>query len=102
MAQMGENVPSPVRMLFNLAAGKSRMVAAPNGQGFYIIRVTKIVPGNALNAPGLISRMQGEFGRYAGDEYGQEFLGAIQASLKVKRNDQAIAEARKRLLSSGN
>jgi len=102
MSQMGENVPSPVRMLFNLAAGKSRMVAAPSGQGFYIIRVTKIVPGNALSQPGLINRMQGEFSRYAGDEYGQEFLGAIQASLKVKRDDKAIAEARGRLLSGAN
>jgi peptidyl-prolyl cis-trans isomerase D len=89
-------------MLFNLAAGKSRMVAAPNGQGFFIVRVVKIVPGNALNQPGLIGRMQAEFGQVAGDEYAQEFVGAIQSDLKVKRNDKAIAEAKRRLVGGAN
>ena len=102
MAQMGTRVPSPVRMLFNLAAGKSRMVAAPNGQAFYIIRVVKVVPGNALTQPGLIGRMQGEFGRVAGEEYVTQFVGALQSELKVKRNEKAIADAKRRLVGGGS
>jgi len=102
LTQSGAQIPAPVRMLFNLAAGKSRMVAAPNGQGFFIVRVVKIVPGNALNQPGLIGRMQAEFGQVAGDEYAQEFVGAIQSDLKVKRNDKAIAEAKRRLVGGAN
>ena len=102
MARMGERVPSPVRMLFNLAADKSRMVAAPNGKGFYIIRVLRIVPGNALNQPSLIGQTQAEFGRVAGEEYAQQFVGAIQAELKVRRNDQAIAAAKRRLIGGAN
>ena len=99
---MGGQVPAPVRMLFNLASGKSRMVAAPNGQGFYIIQVVKIVPGNALNQPGLIARTQAEFSRVAGEEYAQQFVGAIQADLKVKRNEKAIAEAKRRMVGGAN
>jgi len=102
LTQRGAQIPAPVRMLFNLAAGKSRMVAAPNGEGFFIVRVVKIVPGNALNQPGLIGRMQAEFGQVAGDEYAQEFVGAIQSDLKVKRNDKAIAEAKRRLVGGAN
>ena len=102
MAQMGQNVPSPVRMLFNLPSGKSRMVAAPNGQGYYIIRVVKVVPGNALNQPGLIGRTQAEFGRVAGEEYAMQFVGAIQADQKVKRNEKAIAEAKRRMVGGAN
>ena len=102
MAQMGGQVPAPVRMLFNLASGKSRMVAAPNGQGFYIIRVVKIVPGNALNQPSLIARTQTEFGRVLGEEYAQQFVGAIQADLKIERNEKAIAEAKRRLTGTSN
>ena len=102
MAQMGDQIPSPVRMLFSLAAGKSRMVAAPNGQAFYVIRVLKIVPGNALTQPGLIGRMQSEFGRVAGEEYAMQFVGAIQADLKVKRNEKAIGEAKRRLVGGGS
>ena len=101
MAQMGDRVPSPVRMLFNLAAGKSRMVAASNGQAFYVVRAVKVVPGNALAQPALIARMQGEFGRVAGEEYVMQFVGAIQSQLKVKRNEKAIAAAKQRLVGAG-
>jgi peptidyl-prolyl cis-trans isomerase D len=102
LAKMKGQVPAPVRMLFNLGSGKSRMVAAPNGQGFYIIRVLRIIPGNALNQPMLIGRTQAEFGDVAGEEYAQEFIGAIQADLKVRRNENAIADAKKRLINGGS
>ena len=102
LAKMKGQVPAPVRMLFSLGSGKSRMVAAPNGEGFYIIRVLRIVPGNALNQPMLIGRTQAEFGDVAGEEYAQEFVGAIQADLKVRRDENAIADAKKRLISGGS
>ena len=102
LARMGDQVPAPVRMMFNLAQGKSRMVAAPNGQGFYILKVVKVVPGNALNQPGLIARTQAEFSEVASQEYAQQFVGAIQAELKVRRNDKAIAEAKRRLVGGGS
>ena len=38
-------------MLFSLTQGKSRMVADPQGRGFFIVKTNKIVPGNALTAP---------------------------------------------------
>ena len=60
--------------------------------------MVKVVPGNALTQPGLIGRTQAEFGRVAGEEYAKQFVGAIQADLKVKRNEKAIAEAKRRLV----
>ena len=48
---MGAKVPPPVRMLFTLGPGKSRMVADPQGRGFFVVKVNKIVPGNALLQP---------------------------------------------------
>jgi hypothetical protein len=60
------------------------------------------VPGNALNQPGLIGRMQAEFGRVAGEEYAMQFVSAIQADQKVKRNEKAIAEAKRRMVGGAN
>jgi peptidyl-prolyl cis-trans isomerase D len=64
--------------------------------------VVKVVPGNALNQPALIARTQAEFGRVTGEEYAQQFVGAIQSDLKVERNDKAIAEAKRRMVGGEN
>ncbi|HEU4705438.1 MAG TPA: hypothetical protein VFS45_07030, partial [Sphingomicrobium sp.] len=97
MAQMGANVPAPVRMLFNLGAGKSRLVADPQQRGFSVVKVNRIVPGNALSQPALIGRMQNEFQEAVADEYAREFLAAIRAAVEVKRNEKAIAATKARI-----
>ena len=53
-------VPPAMRMLFTLGQGKSRMVADPQGRGFFVVKVNKIIPGNALLQPSLIGQMQSE------------------------------------------
>jgi peptidyl-prolyl cis-trans isomerase D len=99
---MAQGPVSPaLRMLFTLGAGKSQMGAAPQGAGFFVVKVDKITPGNALSAPGLISQMQGELGRAASQDYAAEFLAAAKRRLNVKRNDSAIEAFRTRLLTTG-
>lgn len=88
-------VPPPIRMLFNLGAGKSRLVADPSGQGFFIVKVDKITPGNAVTQPRLIGQLQRDFQRSASQEYAQQFLAAMRADVGVRRNEQAIAASRK-------
>ena len=48
------------KMLFTLAQGKSRMAPDPQGRGFFVVKVDKITPGNALLQPTLIGQMQSE------------------------------------------
>ncbi|HEY0164763.1 MAG TPA: peptidylprolyl isomerase [Sphingomicrobium sp.] len=100
MSQMGTNVPAAVRMLFTLGAGKSRLVADPQLRGFSVVKVNRIVPGNALLQPGLIGRVQNEFQEAVVDEYARQFLGAVRQSLGVKRNEGAIAASKKRISGS--
>ncbi|MEA3079019.1 MAG: peptidyl-prolyl cis-trans isomerase [Sphingomonadales bacterium] len=94
-------VSPALRMLFTLPAGKSGMGAVPQGGGFFIVKVNKITPGNALIAPNLIAQVQGELGRAASQDYADEFLAAIKRQLKVKRNNSAIESFRTRLVTSG-
>jgi peptidyl-prolyl cis-trans isomerase D len=94
-------VPEPLKMLFTLGAGKSRMIADPQGRGFYIVKVNKIEPGNALLQPTLIGHMQTELQQAAAEDYAREFLAAMRQALGVKRNDSAIQAMKTRLLSSG-
>jgi len=102
LAQLQGQVPAPIQMLFSLTAGKSQMVAAPQGQGFFIVQLAKTTPGDALTQPGLITQTQRDLSQSAGEEIAVQFLNAAQKELGVSRNDSAIADARKRLLATGS
>jgi peptidyl-prolyl cis-trans isomerase D len=101
LSSFGGKVPPAMGMMFSLAQGRSRMIADPQGRGFVIVKVTRIVPGNALLQPNLISRMQSEFQEAASAEYAEQMTKAIEANVGVKRNESAIAEAKRRITGGG-
>ncbi len=99
LAQLQGRVPPPLQMLFSLSAGKARLVAAPNNDGYFAVKLNRITPGDATTQPTLIAQVQTDFNRAAGEELAVQFLAAAQKELGVTRNDAAIAAARQRLLS---
>jgi peptidyl-prolyl cis-trans isomerase D len=102
LAQAQGPVPPPLRLLFTLADGKSQAVPEPTGKGFYVVKVTKIVPGNATLQPALIGQMQNELQRSVAEDYARQFLAAVRADVKAKRNEAAIQAMKTRLTSSGS
>ena len=102
LSAAGGNVPPALGMMFSLAQGRSRMVADPQGLGFIVVKVTKIVPGNANLQPALISRTQTEFQQTAGTEYAEQMARAIKADVSVKRDEAAIAAAKQRITGGGS
>jgi peptidyl-prolyl cis-trans isomerase D len=101
VAQAQGQVPPALRALFTTPAGRSVMVTNPQG-GFAVLKVSKVTPGNALMAPGLIGQMANELGQAASQDYAQEFIAALRKQLKAKRNDSAIQAFKTRLLSGGS
>lgn len=95
-------VPPPLQMLFSLAEGKSRMVADAEGRGFYVVKVNKVIPGNAMLQPSLISRMQTELQEGLSEDYARQFLQALRHEMKVERNEEAIAASQARLKQGAN
>ena len=91
----------PLRMLFTLAQGKSRLVADPKGRGFMIIKTNKITPGNAMNNPLLIAQTQAEFQTSATNELGQQMLLAMKLDQGIKRNEEKITAAKRRITGAG-
>jgi peptidyl-prolyl cis-trans isomerase D len=100
---MAQGPVSPaLKLLFSVKAGNSEIGAMPQGAGFFVVKVNKVTPGNALVAPNLITQMQSELGRAASQDYAEEFLNAVKHQLKVKRNEGAIESFRARLVASNN
>lgn len=97
LSQLGDKVPAPLRVVFTTAAGKTQIGPDPQGRGFFIVKVDKIVPGNALAQPGLITEVQSEFRDPLAQEYAQELIAAFRQSVGVRRNEAAIAATKKRI-----
>ena len=98
--QQGQ-IPPPLKILFTLGQGKSRMFPDPQGRGFFIVKVDKIVPGNVATQPALISQMQSELQQGVSQEYAQQFLAAMRKEIGAKRNESAVQAMKTRLLGSG-
>jgi peptidyl-prolyl cis-trans isomerase D len=94
------DVPPPLKLLFTIGAGKSQVAPNPQG-GFFVVKVDKITPGNALLSPGLITQVQSQLGQAASEDYAQQFVADLKRQMKAKKNDSAIEAFRTRLLSSG-
>jgi peptidyl-prolyl cis-trans isomerase D len=93
------NVPPALKLLFGVGPGHSRMAPLPQG-GFVVVKVDKVIPGNALVAPGLISQVQGELNQASSQDYAQQFISDVRRHMKAKRNESAIEAFKARLVSS--
>jgi peptidyl-prolyl cis-trans isomerase D len=98
LSEMGDQVPAPLRVLFSTVQGKAQVGADPEGGGFFVVKVNKIIPGNALNQPGLISRVQEQFSEPLAQEYAEQFLAAAKQDVGVQLNQAAIEAARQRII----
>ncbi len=102
LSQLGDKVPAPLQALFANAQGRTKVGADPDGRGYFVVKVDKVTPGNALNQPGLISEVQKEFSEPLAQEYAHQFLAAVKQAVGIKRNESAIEAARKRITGGGN
>jgi peptidyl-prolyl cis-trans isomerase D len=100
LSELGPRAPAPLRILFSLGQGKSRMIGDPEGQGFFVVKLNKITPGNAGLQPLLIARVESEFREALSQEYAQQFMAGVKKSVSVTRNDSAIAAAKARITGS--
>ncbi len=101
LGQFQGDVPAPIQMLFTLAQGRAQLTGAPQGQGFFVVKVNRIQPGDAATQPALIAQVQTDFNRASGEEVALQWLTAAQRELGVRRDEAAIAAARQRLLTGG-
>ncbi len=102
LSQFQGQVPPPIAMLFSLGQGKTRMVAGSKGEGYYVVKVKRIIPGNALNQPQLIARTQQEMQQSLSQEYGAQLMSAMRQTVGVKRDDKAIATSKAKITGSGS
>lgn len=101
LARPGQTVPPPLALLFSMAQGTTKVLAAPNDGGWYVVSLSRIVPGDAAKVAPVLPSAKRELSELAGREYATQLRLAIRQAVGVTRNQAAI-DAVARRLSGGN
>ncbi|WP_066660018.1 MULTISPECIES: peptidylprolyl isomerase [unclassified Sphingomonas] len=97
LAQMGDQLPPPVRLMFSMAEKKAKAIPAPERGGYWIVQLDDIEEGNAKGNAALIGQTRGQLAQLIGNEYVEQFAAAARKAVKVKRNEAAIAALKAQL-----
>lgn len=101
LAQAGQQgVPRPLALLFSMAQGTTKLLAAPNNRGWYVVSLAKIEPGAVTANSPIIAQAARELSEVAGREYSDQLRAAIRAEVGVKRNQTSIDAVAKQLTGS--
>ena len=103
-AQLAANpraAPAPLVLMFSMTQGTARLIAAPDGNGWLIVKLDRIVPGNAAGQAGVLAATRRDLGRQIGNEYVQQFAKAVRADLGTTIDAAAVARGRAALLGAG-
>ena len=97
LAQQGQQVPPPVVLLLNTPKGQARVLAAPGGQGWFVVKVDEVIPGDMAEAGQLVDAVRQSLVREAGAEVAESFVRTIERDANVRRNPDAITQVNQRL-----
>lgn len=99
IARVRQAVPPALALMFAMAEGRAKALAAPRNEGWYVVALNRIEAKDATNVPGAVQAVRREIGSLVGREYAEQFVGAIRRQLGESRNQNAINQARANLLS---
>ncbi len=97
IAQAKEKVPPPLALMFGMVERSAKVLAVPQGAGWFIVYLDRITPGDARVAPPLIEATQKQLAGVVGNEYVEQFAAAARARVGVTRNPSALAAFKKSL-----
>jgi peptidyl-prolyl cis-trans isomerase D len=91
-------IPETLTLMFAMAQGTAKRIEAPNKDGFVVVVLNKVTPGQVTPDDPLVGRARVELGQLVGREYVDQMRAAVREAVGVKRNDAAIAALRTQLL----
>jgi peptidyl-prolyl cis-trans isomerase D len=101
LARNQNGVSPELAMLFSMAPGTAKLVPAADGSGWRVVKLNRVVAGDARKNERLVAATRNDVGRLLGQEYAQQFTTAARAAVGVKRNSGAIDQVRRDLIGGG-
>ncbi|SFP37195.1 peptidylprolyl isomerase [Sphingomonas rubra] len=101
LAQARGGAEPALALMFSMAPNTAKLLAAPQGAGWLVIKLDQIQRGDASKTPGAVAAARSDIGRSIGAEYTEQFARAVRASLGVKTEPAAIARVKADLSGQG-
>ena len=101
LAQMQGRVPAPLALLFSMAKGSVKKLAAPNQGGWVVVELDTVEPGVVKQDDPVVMTAAGDLGKASGHEYEEQLRNAITHEMGAKRNQSAIAGVQTQLSGGG-
>ena len=101
VAASGRVMP-PVALLFSMAQKTTKRLEAPRDDGWFVVRLDRIVPGKLTANDPLVAQLASQLGQLTGREYAEQFRKALRNEVGVTRNPAALRAVRERLVGGGN
>ena len=95
-----QQVPAPLITLFSLPQGRARILAAPNGAGWFIVHHAQRTPGDASRDATALREMRRTLVEGSAEELAQQFARAVERASNVERDEEAIRALRNSLLTT--
>ena len=86
--------PAALVLLFNMNAGTTKLLEAPDRGGYFLIHLDRIEPGNAGSNAQLVTETRADLGKVVGREYAEEFAKAVRDGLGVSIDARALAKVK--------
>ena len=96
-SQQGQ-VPPPLSLMFSMAQGTAKSLAAPRDQGWFVVVLDKLNRGDASKRDDLLQATKAQFKQVFGNEYTAQFINAMKADIGVERNEDSLAALKTQLL----
>ena len=93
--------PPPLALLFSMAQGTTKLLPAAGKRGWYVVTLSRIVPGTIAAGDPLIAGAQHDLGGLLGQEYAASLARAMRDELGVRTNPAAFAAVKRQLGGTG-
>jgi peptidyl-prolyl cis-trans isomerase D len=97
LRKMGQRPPAAIVLLFSMAEGTSKRLAAPDERGWFVVQLDKIVPGKLEANDPAVAMTRQQLAANVSSEYADQLVKAIRKELTVTRNEKGIAAVRRQL-----
>lgn len=94
---MGQQIPPPLRLLFLAGKGAVKLLEAPRGRGWYVVRVKDVIPGQVPADSPQLQALSREMRQVVGQEYADALTAAIRKDVGVTRDEAVIKAIQARL-----
>ncbi len=98
----GGQVPPALSLLFSMAEGTAKRLAAPGNSGWFVVALDDIVTPELAAGDPLVMATTNQLESVLSDEYVAQFIAAVEAEVGVERNEAAVAAVTAQLTGQAN